>query len=76
MPKYGAEYAKIWTRDEINVSKMVTYWEPHISRRKLEKYAIWLKDIGFSGQHILHVVRNACMKRGSAVELDAGNARH
>lgn len=60
-------YAKIWSRAEIDVSKMIIYWEPHISRRKLEKYAIWLQDAEISGKHILSVVRNACMKRGSAV---------
>ncbi len=64
-----AAYGKIWEKGTIDVSKMMVYWEPHfISRKKLEDYAIWLKNTGLVQGSIVNVVRNTYIRRGSAIK--------
>lgn len=66
---FHAAYAKIWTKDEIDVSKILIYWEPHfISRKKLENYAVWLMRTGIEGGCIANIVRNNYIRRGSAIK--------
>lgn len=66
---FHAAYAKLWIRNTIDVSKMTVYWEPHfISRKKLEKYAVWLKRAAVEGKYILNIVRNTYARRGSAIK--------
>lgn len=62
-------YAKMWGKQEVKISDMVIYWEPHhVPRDKCEDYARWLCNIG-EHNFILNIVRNAYISAGSYLKL-------
>lgn len=61
-------YDSIWAKNAKKISDMVIYWEPHhLSQEMVEDYTIWLEASCMSG-HIVKVVRNSCMQRGSGLK--------